>query len=147
MKFFVSLLVIAAFLQGSFIPLNLCLLILVCRAYAVHSRENYYLALISGFLLGILTPVNLGFWPLVFLLSVLASHILRLVPVSGKLLTVIPVTLAIFLTVSGVENLVFKTPFIWWYILISSLLSLPLFIVIREWEERFTTKSGLKLRV
>lgn len=147
MKLFAFLLLIAAFLQTAFIPLNLCLLILICRSFAIHSKQNYYLALIAGVYLGILSTTNVGFWPLIFVVAVLVTHILRLIPISGRSLTIIPIAFSILFVVSIVESVVMKTPFLWWYPLISSLLSLPIFIIIREWEDRFISKTGVKLKV
>lgn len=147
MKLFAFLLLIAALLQTSFVPLNLCLILLICRSYAIHSQDNYYLAFLAGIFLGILSPANLGFWPLLFLLSVLIIHILRLVPIIHNTLIIIPIALSVLLTVSFIESLVFKVPFFWWYPLTSGIISLPIFIIVREWEERFVAKSGIKLKV
>lgn len=147
MKLFIFILLIAAFLQTSFIPLNLCLIILICRSYAIHQKENYYLALYAGIFLGILSSANLGFWPLIMIPTVFIIHTIRLLPITGRVLTIIPVALLLLLASSGLEKLILNTAFVWWYPMISSIIALPIFIVIREWEERFITKKGIKLKL
>jgi hypothetical protein len=147
MKIFSFILLLAALIQTSFLPIDLCLILLICRSYAVHSRENYYLAVMSGILMGILSSSNLGFWPLLYVLAVLIVHIIRLLPITRRSLTVIPVTFLILTATAFTMNLFLKMPFIWWYALIGSLIALPIYMVIRIWEDRFITKPGIKLRV
>ena len=147
MKLFSFLLLLAAFIQTAFLPLNICLVILICRSYAIHSKENYYLAIIAGLFIGILSPVNWGFWPLVFSASVALIHMIRLLPITGRLLMVVPVAFLILTLSNGIESLFLQAPFIWWYGALSSLIALPIFIAVRTWEERFIVKSGIKLKV
>lgn len=147
MKLYIFILLILAFLQSSFVPLNLCLLLLICRSYALHQQTNYYLALIAGVFLSILSAANLGFWPLVLIAAVFVIHFLRLLPITARFLTVVPVSFLVLLIISWVESQLMNTPFVFWYPVLSSLLALPLYIVIREWEDRFVAKPGIKLRV
>jgi hypothetical protein len=147
MKLFIFIFFLLTLLQTSFVPLNLCLILLICRSYASHQRSNYYLALAGGLYLGILSAANLGFWPIVMLMVVLLMHIIRLLPITARYLTVIPVTLVVVLAVSWIENFFLKTPLIWWYPVISAMIALPVYIVVREWEDRFVAKPGIKLRV
>lgn len=147
MKLFIFILFILALLQTSFIPLNLCLVLLVCRSYAAHQLSNYYLALAAGFFLGILSAVNIGFWPLIFLIAVVVIHTVRQLPITARFLTVIPVTFVVLLAVNWTESFFLRTPFIWWYPLISSIIAFPVYIIVREWEDRFVAKPGIKLRV
>ena len=146
MKLFIFLLLIAAFLQTSFISLNLCLIILICRSYAIHQKENYYLALFSGIFLGILSSANLGFWPLIMIGTVFIIHAIRLLPITGRVLTIVPVALLVLFSASGLEKLLLNTTFVWWQPILSAIIALPIFIVVREWEERLITKPGIKLK-
>jgi cell shape-determining protein MreD len=147
MKLFIFLLSIAAFMQTAFLPLNLCLIILICRAYAAPQKSNYYLALIVGILLGILSAFNMGFYALLFLVLIFLIQSLRMLPITGKFITVFPV-LFLALTFSMLfENLIYHLPLNWWNPIGGSLLGLPIFLIIREWEDRFIVKSGIKLKV
>ena len=147
MKLFSFLILLAAFLQTSLIPLNLCLILLISRAYTNHSKQNYFLAFFAGIFLGFLAPYNIGFWPLTFLVAVFIVHVFRLLPISGRFLTIIPVAFIILTAVSLLESLAFHTPFLWLYPVISSLLTLPIFIVVHQWEDRFIIKPAVKLKM
>ena len=146
MKLFLFILLLAAFLQTSFVPLNLCLLILISRSYAIHQRNNYYLAFFAGILIGLLNTANLGVWPIIFTAVVFLCHLIRQLPVMNRNLAVIPLTLVLVLVINGLEQLIFHTPFNWVIAIVSAVVSLPLFFVIKEWEERFIAKPGLKLK-
>jgi hypothetical protein len=147
MKLFIFLLSLAAFIQTAFLPLNLCLIILICRAYAAPQRSNYYLALLAGTFLGILSAFNIGFYSGLFLVLVFLIQSLRLLPITGKFITVFPV-LFLALTISMLfENLIYHLSLSWWNPLAGSLLGLPIFLIVREWEDRFIVKSGIKLKV
>jgi cell shape-determining protein MreD len=147
MKLFIFIICLLAFVQTSFVPLNLCLILLICRSYASPQKSNYYLALIAGILLGILTAFNVGFYALLFVMVVFLMHALRRLPITGKFITILPASLVASIIVMWVENLVYHIPFNWWNLLWGSILALPIFLVIREWEDRFIVKTGIKLKV
>jgi hypothetical protein len=147
MKLFIFLIFIAAFLQTSFIPLNLCLLLLICRSYTIHEAANYYLALTAGILLGILTSLNSGFYSLIFIGAVFLIHAVRLLPISGRFITVIPVTWVILIAVMAIESFFYHLPFKIWLPTLTSVLALPVYLIIREWEDRFVAKPGIKLKM
>ncbi len=147
MKLFIFLLILAAFLQTSFIPINLCLIILICRSYAVHQTKNYYCAFAIGLILSILSTYNLGFWPVIFLISVTMVHTARSLPFAHKVFTIIPLTFLLVLAVNFIESILIKANFSWLAIIASSLSAFPLYIVIREWEERFMVKRDYRLKV
>jgi asparagine N-glycosylation enzyme membrane subunit Stt3 len=70
-----------------------------------------------------------------------------MLPITGKFITVFPV-LFLALTFSMLfENLIYHLPLNWWNPIGGSLLGLPIFLIIREWEDRFIVKSGIKLKV
>jgi cell shape-determining protein MreD len=147
MKLFIFIICLLVFVQTSFVPLNLCLILLICRSYASPQKSNYYLALIAGILLGILTAFNIGFYALIFVITVFLMHSLRQLPITGKFITIFPATLTALIVVMWIENLVYHLPHNWWYPMWGSILALPIFFVIREWEDRFIVKTGIKLRV
>lgn len=147
MKLFTFILLIAAFLQTSFLPLDLCLILLVCRSYAIHQPNNYFLALLTGLFLGILTSTNVGFWPIIFVTAVLIIHLVRLLPITSRFLTVVPVAFLILLGSDMAANFFLRLPFNFWYPAIGSLIALPIYVAIKEWEERFVAKPGIKLRL
>lgn len=147
MKLFLFLLIIASFLQSSFLPMNLVLILIICRSYVVDETSNYLNAFIAGTFLGFLTTQNIGFWALILTIVVKIIHLSRKLPVSSNNFTIIPVAFVMILIVSLVEKLVFNLPFNFLKILLESLLCLPTFILIRFWEERFVIRPEIKLKI
>lgn len=147
MKTIIFLFIIAAFIQSSFLPLNLVLIMLICRSLVIEETVNYYLALGSGLLLGILSPLNLGFWPLLFIVIVKLVQLLRKLPVLANLFTVLPISFLILTAVLYLQQLFFGQSIDFKLVVIETLLVLPTFIFFRFWEERFIIKPELKLRI
>ena len=70
MKTFVITLIIAAFLQTTILPIDLVLLILICRTYIKSEKSNLYLAFAFGLLNSHLNLNLLGLQSLVYLFFV-----------------------------------------------------------------------------
>lgn len=147
MKLFIFILILAAFLQSSFIPINLCLILLICRSLALDEKANYVIGFITGLFLGILTSVNLGFWPLIFVIVVKLVHLSRKSPISAYALTILPLTFSISLLVLYIQTFIFSQTFNITPAITQAALALPLFFLIRFWEERFELRPEIKLRV
>lgn len=120
---------------------------LICRSLVVEEQANYYFAFLIGLLLGILSPVNLGYWPLLFLIIVKLVHLIRKLPISANLLTILPLAFLILIAVSFFEQLFFKQSFDIKMILIEVAIAFPIFIFFRFWEEQFIIKPELKLKI
>ncbi len=147
MRYFIFLLLLSAFLQTAFLQINLCLILIICRSYAIEEKENYYLAFATGIFIAILSTSNLGFWTLIFLLFVKVIHAVRKVPVTARGVSIIPVSFVLLSLSAGLEYLVFKVSFSFTSVLISALLSLPIYFLIKLWEDRFIVKPELKLKI
>lgn len=147
MKVYFLLLTLIALFQTSFLPVNLCLLVIIAKSFASYDKENYYLAFFTGIMLGILSPVNLGFWALVFLIVVYLTHLARKLPITANNLTILPVSFVIILTVTLLESIILKQKINIRIIFIDTMLMLPLFIFVKIWEERFVVKDELKLKL
>ena len=136
-----------AFLQSAFLPINLVLVVIIARSLITESRDNLFLAFFGGLILSFLTQVNLGYYPIVFILVVKLTGMLKKLPVSFN---VLPIFLSGSLVVGLVtlansyfisQNLAF-TPH-----LIEAILVLPTYWLIKIWEGRFVAKSHMKLKV
>lgn len=139
MKTLIIVLIIAAFLQTTILPIDLVLLILICRAYIVRERANLYLAFAFGLTVAFLSLANLGFASLIYLGIVQATQILSKTRLAGHPLLIVPISL-VFLSI----NLFLDSSS---NVILGSLLSLPIFYSLRLWEERFVVKREIKLRV
>src|SRR3989338_7884502 len=93
MKTLIIILILAAFLQTTILPIDLVLLILICRAYVVSEKANLYLAFSFGLLTSHLNLVNLGFQSLIYLIIVQATQILSKIRLAGNPLLIVPISL------------------------------------------------------
>lgn len=148
MKTLIIILVLAAFLQTTIIPIDLVLIILICRSYIKISKTNLYLALIFGLFVSLLRLNSLGFDSLVYLLAVQATQILSKTRLAGNSILIILVTFGL-VTFSHILNSLFLHTSLDLYpkVLIESLLSFPTLYFLRIWEERFIAPGGIKLKV
>lgn len=140
MKSLIFVLIFASFFQTTVIPFDLVLLILISRSYLKSDKANYYLALGFGLLVGHLNLSPLGFQSLVYLLTAAATSSLSKVRLANNPLVIIPLSFA-FLSINQFNNWNFSN------ILIISFLSLPIFYLVRLWEERFIVQRDIKLKI
>lgn len=147
MKTLIFILIIVSFLQTTILPIDLVLLILVCRAYIRPERANLYLGLAFGILISHLNLTSLGIQSLVYLSSVQLTESLSKIRLAGNPLLIIPITL-IFLSLNQFTNaLISHSSLDFSKVIWSSLLSLPILYLVRLWEERFIVRKEIKLKV
>lgn len=147
MKTLIIVLIIAAFLQTTVLPIDLVLLILICRAYLKSGRENIYLAFAFGLLVAHLNLTNLGLTAFFYLIIVQITQIISRRSFFNHPLVIIPVSL-ILLSFSHIINFLLNRQTIELpKILIAALVSLPIFYLIKLWEERFVVRQEIKLRI
>lgn len=147
MRIFLLFLTLAAFLQSSFLGVNLVLLLIAARSLILKDQDNYLIAFISGIILGILLTQNLGFWALVFLLVVKLIQLIKELPFTSNIVTVLPIGFLVVLISSFLEQLFFKQSINFTKIIIETLVFLPIYILIKIWEERFVVKPVFKLKL
>lgn len=147
MKLFILFLILAGFIQTSFAGLNLCLVLLICRSFIVRDQLNLIMAFVIGIFLGILSAQNIGFWALVFLLAVEAIQVVKTLPILDNAKTLLPVSLLVVTMAAVSEAFLFGQSMNFTKILWETLLSLPIFLLLRFWEERFIVTPGIKLRI
>lgn len=147
MKTLIIILIIAAFLQTTIVPIDLVFLILICRAYIKSEKTNLYLAFALGVLTAHLNLTNLGFQSLIYLTSVMGTEALAKSRLAGNPFLIVPVAF-VFLTGEIMVNSVVNHQ-TWEFskIIFASFLSLPTLFLLRLWEERFIVRKEIKLRV
>lgn len=147
MKTFLLVLILLAFLQSAFLPLNLVLVALIARSLVVDDKSNLLLAFLGGLILSFLTQVNLGYWPLVFLLIVKIAGLLKKLPISFNLLMILLYgSLLVGLTALLSRFFIGENWGLLTYI-IEAVLVFPSYFLVKFWEERFIVKSHIKLKV
>jgi rod shape-determining protein MreD len=140
MKIFIFLLILAAFLQSSFVPINLVLILLIAKALARPEKDNLYAAFLAGILIGILQTQNLGFWALVFVLVVELASFSKKLPFFKNFLSALLVSAVILTLVSFLESIYFNEAFEWANLIWEIVLVMPAYLVILFWEDRFVVK-------
>ena len=137
MKILIIILILAAFLQTTVLPIDLVLLILICRAYVINEKENLYLAFAFGLLTSHLYLTSLGLHSLIYLIAVQAVQLLSRSNLAGNSLLILPISL----------SLITLTTFNFSEGIIASILSLPVLYLVRFWEERFIVRKEIKLKI
>ncbi len=147
MKTLIIILIIASFLQTTILPVDLVLLILICRAYIRSDRTNLYLAFGFGLLTSHLNLSPLGLQSLLYLLFIQATESLSKIRLAGNPLLIIPMSF-IFLSLNQLANSVTNQGiFEITKLILASLLSLPILFLVRLWEERFIIQKEIKLKL
>lgn len=148
MKTLVIILTVAAFLQSTILPINLVLIILIARSLIRPQRANLILAFSFGLLISHLNLQLLGFQSLTFLILIQFTQILSTSRVSANPLLIIPLSfLSLSLNLIATSILNYQSIHLMPQVLIEGLLSLPIFYLIKLWEERFIVRKEIKLRV
>lgn len=148
MKTLIIVLILISFLQATIMPIELVLLILICRSYIKEDKANLYLAFAFGLLTSHLTLTPLGLNSLIFLILVQITQVLSKTRLAGNSLLIIPLTLILLSVNQLVTSLIIQqTFFLSPKILLESFLSLPILYVVRLWEERFVVRKEIKLKI
>lgn len=147
MKTLIIILIIAAFAQTTILPIDLVLLILICRAYVINEKENLYLAFVFGLFTAHLNLTNLGLHSLIYLISAQIVQLLSKSNLAGNPLLILPISL-VLLTLSKVTDaIVSHATFEFSGVIVAAVLSLPILYLVRLWEERFIVRKEIKLKV
>lgn len=137
----------AAFLQTTILPIDLVLLILICRAYIKPEKVNLYLGFAFGLLVSHLNLTGLGLQSLIYLLIIQATESLSKIRLAGNPLLIIPLSF-VFLTLNQFgDSVINKHTLEFSNIIFASILSLPILYIVRLWEERFIVRKEIKLKI
>lgn len=148
MKTLIVVLIIASFVQSTILPINLILIILLCRAYIRTDETNLYLAFLFGLLSAHLNLQTLGFQSIIFLILVQLTQILSKPRLAGNPLLIVPISLAAFsFNEISISLLNHQTIHLLPQVVLESIFSLPVLYLIRLWEERFIVRKEIKLKV
>lgn len=97
--------------------------------------------------MGVLTGQNLGIWPLIFLGTVRFIHLLKRLPFSFNYKTLIPISFLIYLLIGFLEKILFGQSISSVKVFLETGLTLPTYLFVKFWEERFIVKPDIKLRI
>lgn len=148
MKTLIFALIIISFIQSTVLPIDLVLIILICRSYIKSDRANLFLAFGFGLLISFLNITVLGINSLIYLLFIFLVQSLSKSRLSGNLFLIVPLTFCLLFTNQLINLTLFHQPLeIFPKIFLESIFSLPILYLIKIWEERFIVQKGIKLKI
>lgn len=148
MKTIIIILIIAAFLQTTILPLDLVLIILICRAYVRDEKANLYLAFLIGLLISHLNLTPMGLQSILNLVFVQITQMLSKSRLAGNSFIIVPLSFTFLLTNEVMNSLILhQTLQIFPKVLIESILALPALYILKLWEERFIARGDIKLKI
>lgn len=142
----VIILIFLSFCQASLWPINLVLVVLLCRSFIVSDRANFFLAFALGLFLAFLQGYLLGILSVTFLAMVAIVYLVKRTPFAENLLVIFITTLFLLIIDYLLIGNALGINFNYWPAAAGALLGLPIFIILRFWEERFIPKSNIKLK-
>jgi rod shape-determining protein MreD len=148
MKTLIVVLIIVCLLQAAVIPLELVLIVLICRSYIRAEKQNLYLSFGFGLLLSHLNSTVLGFQSIIYLILIAFAGSLAKSRLTANPLLIIPLS---FILVS--LNEIFISLFthqsfqLFPKVFIEASISLPILFIVRLWEERFVARRDIKLKM
>lgn len=148
MKTLIIVLIISSFFQSTILPMDLVLIILLCRAYLKRDKINLVLAFAFGLFVGHLNLQPLGPQSLIYLILVQATQILSKSRLAGNSLLIMPIILILSsINIIATPLFIHQSIHLIPQVLNNTLASLPIFYLVRLWEERFVVRKEIKLRL
>ncbi|TSC66768.1 MAG: Uncharacterized protein CEO21_41 [Microgenomates group bacterium Gr01-1014_80] len=148
MKTLIVVLILLSFLQATLIPFDLVLIFLILRAYETPGKENFNLAFGFGLLVSYLENSPLGVYSLIYLGLILAAYLYKKTPISSNLLFGLPLIVMVLSINSISASLLFSSSVqLFPKVFYETLIAIPVYFIVKVWEERFVLKNEVKLRV
>jgi cell shape-determining protein MreD len=147
MRILIIILIFLSFLQTTIIPLNLVLIVLISRSFIKVERENLYLAFCFGLFLSFLSLNPIGVLSILYLIIIQAIYLISKTRFANLILMILPVSFLMYLIIYTIRFVLQGQTFYFSFnILAETMLTLPTYLVLRYWEERFVVKKEIKLR-
>ncbi|MCL5784727.1 MAG: hypothetical protein M1142_05235 [Patescibacteria group bacterium] len=143
----IIVLLFLSFLQGAWLPVNLVVIVIVCRSFIVEEKANYYLAFAFGLLLSLLLGHNLGTLSLTYLILVKLTHFIRKTEFASHWLVILPLLFISLIIDQLAQSNIFSYQINFGAIFPGMIFALPAYFIVRIWEERFIPKAGIRLKV
>lgn len=148
MKTLIVVLILLSFLQATLVPFDLVLIFLILRSYISPGKENLYLGFALGLLISYLANLPLGIYSLVYLTLIQATYLYRKTPFSNSIFLSLPLIIIALSISSLVISLTIHASLqLWPKVLQEILVAIPVYFILKIWEERFVLRPETKLRV
>lgn len=143
----VTALILISFIQSSLLPFNLVFLIIIARSFITGDETNYFLAFGFGILLSLLSGLPLSSLSLVYLIAVAAVFAVKRAQFASHWAVILPLSAILLLLDHGARSAVTGSSLSPLSLLIQAILGLPVYFLVRLWEERFIPRGEIKLKV
>lgn len=148
MKTLITILIILAFLQTTILPINFVLIILICRTFIRNDKSNLYLAFAFGLLLSHLNLVLVGSLSISYLILIFLAQVLSISRSINNIFFLLPFGIIALLVDRFIINLLLNISFSFSISLFFSfLIVIPIFFMLKLWEERFIVRKDIKLKM
>lgn len=147
MKTLIIILILASFLQTTILPIDLVLLVLICRAYIKPGRENLYLGFAFGLLISHLNLTSLGLVSIIYVVIIQIIESLSKSRLANHTLLIIPISLLLLSFNQVLNSIMNHNTLDLSKVIFVSFLSLPALYLVRIWEERFIVRKEIKLKL
>lgn len=147
MKTLTVILIIVSFLQVTILPIEMVLIVLICRSYLKFDKATLFLAFAFGLINDHLNLTTLGLTSLAYLITVAIMGSLSKSRLAGNSFLIIPLTFILLLVNQAALSPFTDQPIQLLKIFLESLMSLPVYFLVKLWEERFIVRKEIKLKV
>lgn len=147
MKTQIVILILTSLIQAVFLPMDLVALLLVTQALVKNEKNNLLLAFFIGLFVSHLQQLPLGLLSLIYIFEIELVQILKKIPLSGIFTPFFIIFLVLFINSSLYSIIFSQTIIIWPKLFIEIILSIPTYIIMSFWQDRFVVKKDIKLKV
>lgn len=147
MLIYLVLVIFAALLQTTVVSLNLCLVTLIAVAFIRRDGLDLYVGFIGGLILGLLSGVNVGFYPIIFLIILEAIYFYKKLPISGNAFFSLPAIIGSLLFLDLSQQIILNQSPNFYSLPIETLLFLLIFFLVQFFEDRVNQAYDTRLRL
>lgn len=147
MIFVIFALTFLSFLQATLLPVSFTLLLIICRSFITDDSKNFWLAFLFGLLLSLLLGLPLGSLSFIYLLMIVFVKVFKSAQPTSHWLMIFPLGVTLLVINHLLQSLILGSSLNLPSLVPAVLLIIPTYLLVRFWEDRFTSKGDLRLKV
>lgn len=133
--------------ETTWLSYSVVVLALIIRSFIAPQKENYYLAFGFGILLSILLNQPIGILAILFLILVFIVQTIRLSQIASFWLFILPLSVCLLILFELAEQVFLGISLNFSNLIWQGIWVLPIYFLIRFWEERFVPQKDIRLKV
>lgn len=147
MKIQIVTLVLASLIQVVFLPIDLVALLLITQALIRNEKNNLIITFFIGLFMAHLQQLPLGLLSLIYIFEIELVQILKKIPLSGIFIPFLVTAFVLIINSIFYSIIASHTLIFWPKLFIEMILSIPTYIIMSFWQDRFIIKKDIKLKV